>query len=118
MTAGLVVGVFWALWHIPALFVVDTYRSMPVAMLPMFFVGILAGSVFLAWLYNRGRRSIALVAVWHGTFNLMTGTIAARGALAAVESTAVMVIAGALIVRELRAPHRHDRPARHAIAAG
>jgi CAAX protease family protein len=100
LRAGLVVGVFWALWHVPAFFVVDTYRSMPIAMLPMFFLGILSGSVFLTWLYNRGRRSIALVAVWHGTYNLLSGTVAARGALAAAESTAVMIIAGVLLIRE------------------
>jgi len=117
VNAGLVVGVFWAVWHIPAFFVVETYRAMPIAMLPMFALGILAGSVFLTWLYNRGRRSIALVAVWHGTYNLLSGTIAARGALAAVESTAVMLIAGVLVARELRAAHRahHTRPRAHAI---
>jgi membrane protease YdiL (CAAX protease family) len=120
LTASLIVGVVWAFWHAPAFLVNANYRAMPAAMLPMFFAGLLCGSVFLTWLYNRGRRSIAVVAVWHGVFNLFTGTVAAKGALAAVESTVVVTIAVGLMARELRAMRR-DRgglPGDHIMARG
>jgi membrane protease YdiL (CAAX protease family) len=119
LVASLLVGVVWAAWHAPAFFVADTYRAMPVAMLPVFFVSLLCGSIFLAWLYNRGRTSILLVAVWHGTFNLLSGSVGARGALAAVESTAVMIVAAVLVIQELRADRRDrtGRPAHHAMTA-
>jgi membrane protease YdiL (CAAX protease family) len=119
LTASLIVAGVWALWHVPAFVVNENYRAMPAAMLPMFFVGLACGSVFLTWLYNRGRRSIALVATWHGLFNFTTGTVAARGGLAAVETSVVLAIAGVLLVRELRAirRERHGLDARHVMSA-
>ena len=117
LTASLIIAVVWAVWHAPAFLVNDNYRAMPIAMLPMFFAGLVCGSLFLTWLYNRGRQSIALVAVWHGVFNLLTGTVAARGVLAATETTAVMVVAIVLLARELRATQRErrGRPATHVM---
>jgi len=75
----------------------------------MFFVGIVSGSVVLAWLYNRGRSSILLVAVCHGTYNWLSGSVGARGMLAAIESTAVMGIAAIVLIQELRAIRRERR---------
>jgi membrane protease YdiL (CAAX protease family) len=108
--ASLAVGACWALWHVPAFFLNENYRGMPLAVIPMFFAGVLAGSVFLTWLYNRGDHSIALVAVWHGTFNFLTGTVAARGLLAPVETAVVMAIAAALLVAEVRVIRRGAHP--------
>jgi membrane protease YdiL (CAAX protease family) len=108
IASSLIVGCFWAAWHAPAFFITETYRAMPPAMIPMFLVGIVSGSVFLTWLYNRGRSSILLVAVWHATYNLFSGSQGARGALAAIESTVVMVIAALLLVQELRTIRRGD----------
>jgi membrane protease YdiL (CAAX protease family) len=119
LTSSLIVGVCWAVWHIPAFFITETYRQMPVAVIPMFFVGLVSGSVFLTWLYNRGGSSILLVAVWHGTYNWLSGSVGARGALAAIETTVVMIVAGVLLVQELRATRREHggHPARHVMAA-
>jgi membrane protease YdiL (CAAX protease family) len=118
LVASLLVGLVWCAWHIPAFFVTETYRQLSPAMIPMFFVGVLGGSVFLTWLYNRGRSSILLVAAWHGTYNWLSGSVGARGVLAAIETTAVVVIAAILLVQELRAIRREHRgePARHVMA--
>jgi len=120
LVASLVVGACWVTWHVPAFWITETYRQMPAAMIPVFFIGLVSGSVFLAWLYNRGCSSILLVAVWHGTFNLLSGSVGARGALATTETTVVMVVAAVLIIQELRATRREQaaRPARHVMAAG
>ena len=109
LVSSLIIGAVWCAWHVPAFFVTETYRQMPTAMIPMFFVGVMSGSVFLAWLYNRGRSSILLVAVWHGTYNWLSGSVGARGMLAAVETTAVMVIAAIVLIQELRAIRRERR---------
>lgn len=103
LVSSLAVAACWSVWHVPAFYFVATYRDMPTSMVPMFFAGLLAGSVFLTWLYNRSRSSILIVAVWHGTYNLTSGTPGAAGALAALETTAVMVIAIVLVARELGA---------------
>lgn len=114
LVASLIVAACWAPWHLPAFFIADTFRTMPVAMIPMWLVGLVAGSIFLAWLYNRGNHSVLLVAAFHGTFNLFSGTLGARGVIAAVESTTVMIIAAALVIRELREAHGGPVRAMHA----
>jgi membrane protease YdiL (CAAX protease family) len=115
LVASIGVATCWAVWHVPAFYFVATYRAMPVAMIPMFFASLACGSVFLTWLYNRGQNSILLVAVWHGTYNLLTGTAGAAGALAAFETTAVILAAVVLVGRELLAKYRerHDDTADH-----
>lgn len=118
LIASLIVGAIWCVWHVPAFFITETYREMPAAMIPVFLLGVLCGSVVLTWLYNRGRSSILLVAVWHGTYNWLSGSVGARGVFAAVETTVVMVIAAVLVIEEILAFRReHDgRPAQHLMA--
>ena len=99
LVASLLVAACWAPWHIPAFFIAATYRAMPLAMIPMWLLGLVAGSIFLAWLYESGKRSLLLVAAFHGTFNLLNGTVGARGAIAAVESVAVILVAAVLVIK-------------------
>ena len=102
----LVLALLWAGWHVPTFFVLETYRSLGLAMLPGFVLGLTAGAIFLAWLYHRTGGSILAVAVWHGSFNLATATEASRGLLAALASTVVMVWGTALLVAEIRSRKR------------
>jgi hypothetical protein len=93
---------------------------MPAVMIPMFLIGLLCGSVFLAWLYNHGHHSILLVAIWHGTYNLFSGSLAGRGILGIVETAVVMAIAVVLVIREIRETW-HDvkgKPSHHVIDEG
>ena len=46
LPTALVVGVLWALWHVPSMFVIETYRELGFAFLPGFFLGIVSGSIF------------------------------------------------------------------------
>lgn len=102
----LMLAIAWAGWHAPMFFILETYRSLGLAMLPGFVLGLTAGAVLLAWLYRRTGGSILAVALWHGSFNLTTATQAAQGVLAAVVSTLVMIWGVALAVAELRARRR------------
>jgi membrane protease YdiL (CAAX protease family) len=107
--AALLLGVVWAGWHLPLFFVIDTYRAFGPAILPGFVLGIVSGSIVLAWLYNRSGGSVLAVALWHGSYNFFSGTLAVRGLVAAVVSSAVMIWAVVLVVLELRA-RRHLQP--------
>ncbi|HUJ63343.1 MAG TPA: type II CAAX endopeptidase family protein [Kofleriaceae bacterium] len=118
LVASLLVAACWAPWHLPAFLVADTFRAMPAALIPMWLLGLASGSVVLAWLYNRGRRSVVLVAACHGAFNLFSGTFGVRGPVAAVETLVVIVVAAVLAIQELRATwsDRSGRAAHHAMA--
>jgi len=103
---SVVVGLLWALWHVPSFFVVDSYRQMGLAIVPEFTLGIVAGSILLTWLYRASGGSVLLIALWHGCYNLVSGTAAAHGLPAAVVTTAVMVWAVIIVVAEIRREHR------------
>jgi len=102
----LVLALLWAAWHVPSFFILETYRSLGLAMLPGFVLGLTAGAIFLAWLYHRSGGSILAVSLWHGSFNLATATEASRGLLAALASTVVMIWGTVLLVAEIRARRR------------
>ena len=102
LKTALVVGALWALWHVPSMFVIENYRQLGLAFLPAFFLGIVSGSIFLAWLYRASGGSVFIVAVWHATYNLFAGTAAAHGTVAAIVSTGVMASAVLIVIVELR----------------
>jgi membrane protease YdiL (CAAX protease family) len=105
LVASLILAGLWALWHVPLFFVVATYRSFGIAQSVGFVFALSCGAIVLTWLYNRSGGSILLVAVWHGLFNLVSGTAAATGVVAAVVSTVVMAQALLLVGLDLRARH-------------
>jgi membrane protease YdiL (CAAX protease family) len=102
LTTAVIVGLLWALWHVPSFFVVESYREMGLDILPMFTLGIVSGSILLTWMYRGSGGSVLVVALWHGTYNLVSGTAAAQGLVAAIVSTAVMVWATVIVVLEVR----------------
>lgn len=103
LAASLIVAVFWMVWHIPAFFFNQNYQGMNVAMLPGFFLGIAVGSIVLTWHYNRSGSSQLAVAIWHGSYDLVSGTKAAEGGIAIVVTALVMVLAVRIAVQEVRA---------------
>ena len=68
--------------------------------------GLACGSIVLTWLYNGTGGSILACAVWHGLYNLATGTAGANGTIQAVTSAFVYAQAFLLVGLELRARRR------------
>jgi membrane protease YdiL (CAAX protease family) len=105
LAATLLVALLWAGWHAPMFLVLTSFRDFGPGVTAGWLLGLVAGSVVLGWLYNR-TGSVALVAVFHGLFTIVSGTAAAVGTVAAVVSAAVMVWAVLLVVLELVARRR------------
>jgi hypothetical protein len=85
--------------------VLGSFRGFDVGTLVGWALGLLAGSIVLGWLVNR-TGSVAIVAVWHGLFNVASATAAASGLMAATVSAGVMVWAVVLVVLHLLARRR------------
>jgi uncharacterized protein len=109
LASSLILAVVWFGWHLPQFLVITTYRDFSPVQYVGMFLGLACGAVVLTWLYNRSGGSVLLVAVWHGLYNVVSGTQAATGMLAAVVSTLIMIQAVVLIVLDLRA-RRRGRP--------
>ena len=93
----------WAAWHTPTFFIVETYREMTLAMIVGGLgLGICAGALVLSRIAQRTNGSILAAALWHGGYNMTSGTAASRGVIAAVTTTAVMVWAIVLLVGAAR----------------
>lgn len=96
-SATLILWIIWAIWHVPSFFYLHTVSG--VGTLLGFLVGMLAGAIFLTWLYNSSGGSILLVAVWHGLFDYVSAcTECKSGVIAASVSTVVMVWAIVLVL--------------------
>lgn len=105
--ATLTVTAIWALWHTP-LFLLDTgLGTMPLAMIPVWLIGLTAGAVVLAWLVNH-TGSVLAAALWHGTYNWASATDAAEPAVGALVTAGVILSALVLVRRDptLGSDHR------------
>ena len=67
MTASLLIGFVWGIWHIPAFLIAGTQQS-SWAFIP-FLIGTIAISIIMTALYNQSRGSILLAMIMH--FQLM-----------------------------------------------
>lgn len=111
-SATLVLWAIWAVWHVPSFFYLHTVSG--IGTLAGFLLGVLAGAVFLTWLYNSSGGSVLIVAVWHGLFDYVTAcTECKSGPVAATVSTLVMV--WAVVVFFAFKPTNLSRSERHAL---
>jgi uncharacterized protein len=72
LIATLIVGTLWALWHLPLVFLVGNAMSeFPLA----WFISIVADAFMYTWIYNSTKGSILLVALFHGSLNIVSAFI-------------------------------------------
>ncbi|EDX73565.1 CAAX amino terminal protease family [Coleofasciculus chthonoplastes PCC 7420] len=67
LTATLIVGMLWGLWHLPLIFLV----GQPMSEFPfLWFIIIVTNAFIYTWIYNSTKGSILLVALFHGALNI------------------------------------------------
>ncbi len=68
LLATLIVGTLWGLWHLPLVFLVGN----PMSEYPfLWFISILTDAFMYTWIYNSTKGSILLVALFHGSGNIV-----------------------------------------------
>lgn len=72
LTASLVLGLFWGLWHLPD-FWLSSIRDDE--SLPLFLLAILPLSILYTWVYNRTQGSVLIVALAHAAANATSATL-------------------------------------------
>ncbi len=93
---SLLVAAVWVPWHLPLFWVSESFRGFGAIGIVTWVVSITAGSVVLTWMYVGSGHSIAVVALWHTSFNMVTAT--AAGADAAAPAVSAAVIAAAVVL--------------------
>ncbi|HET7010152.1 MAG TPA: type II CAAX endopeptidase family protein [Anaerolineales bacterium] len=107
--ATLILGILWALWHLPAFFYLDTYQAMGLWMFPFLAVTIVCGAVVYTWIYNSTGGSVLMAAIFHASFNYFSASAAGAGTIAIV-MTAGVVIAALVIPRVYGLENLSRRP--------
>ncbi len=81
LSASLILGVVWALWHLPLFFIEGSFQHDAVGFATtgfwLFMAGIVALSVAFTWIYNNTERSILGIIVLHGWVNFTAEIIVA-----------------------------------------
>jgi CAAX protease family protein len=109
--ASLVLGLIWALWHLPTFFIPGTPQfGHPVA---AFLIMTTAYSVLLTWVFLHTRGSVLIATLFHGAINLSQGFFLAGTDpadrywwLAVAYGAAALAVAAAL--RRETSPRRDD----------
>jgi len=74
--AAVIIGVLWGGWHLPLFFDPAAIHSQwPLESQLAYFVGIVAFSILIAWVYNGSGGSILLAMLVHGTENAAGGLV-------------------------------------------
>lgn len=79
LTSSLILGVVWALWHLPLFFIKDTYQSNLGVWSPaiwLFMVSIIPLTIVMTWVYNNTQRSTLAAILLHSMVNF-TGELIA-----------------------------------------
>ncbi len=74
LTASLIIGIFWAFWHLPLFFMQGTYQEglgVGTTAFWAFNAAIIVGSPIYAWLYNRSGKIIFAAVFYHALGNVM-----------------------------------------------
>ncbi len=72
LKSSLIIGVFWALWHLPLFFIPGTYQSGLGNGSPgfwLFFIALLPDSILYTWIYNNTNRSTLSAILFHFVTN-------------------------------------------------
>ena len=98
---SLIFGVLWSLWHLPLIFIADTYHgeilNMNVWYAVNFFISVIPASFFFTWIYLKSNRSIIPCIIVHFVFNIFQEEVAMTQTTKCIE-TAVFCAMTAVIV--------------------
>ncbi|MCE7985006.1 MAG: CPBP family intramembrane metalloprotease [Caldilinea sp. CFX5] len=97
LTASLILGVIWALFHLPIFFVqgasvLGSQNNMnPLA----FLIEVVAGAILVTWLFNNTRGSLLIAYLYHAAVNTWTSEVFQNNSL---DSALVTVVAAVIVV--------------------
>ncbi|KAB1187932.1 MULTISPECIES: CPBP family intramembrane glutamic endopeptidase [Haloferax] len=101
LTASLILGVVWAVWHLPLFFVEGTYQAgLGVGTLEFwsFMIGVVGLTGVFTWVFNNTTRSILAIIILHGMVNFTGEIIALTPRADAIATVSWVVLVGVLAV--------------------
>jgi membrane protease YdiL (CAAX protease family) len=113
ISASVIVALFWVGWHLPRFFYFDGFMEQGFHVLPLFALQQLLLSILLTWLYNSGRGSILVAALFHSSFNFFLASPATTGDITIVIRE--LLIAWVIVVIIVFKPANLSRKGKHVL---
>jgi len=132
LVATVVVGLLWAFWHFPLVFIDERFPHRFTSIAPLMLlafltiVGIALMAFFYTWVYN-ATQSVLLCMLLHGSFNTATGNFMAPlevlqrevyVKLLVVQDLTLLVVVAVLVGRHRRKARLHRRLGAHPYSIG
>jgi membrane protease YdiL (CAAX protease family) len=104
LNASLVFSVLWSLWHLPMLWVKDSYQYEILHQNPWFalnfFVSLLPMGVILSWICVKNRKSMIAAILFHFLLNVGQEVLSMTQATKCIETAVLFVIAAVIVVSD------------------
>jgi membrane protease YdiL (CAAX protease family) len=101
VASSLIVGVVWALWHLPLFFLDGTWQAEHLGFgtvrFGLWMMGVIIESVLYTWIYNNTRRSILAAILFHFVGNAF-GQLFALSWRAEIISYSLSILAVAVVI--------------------
>lgn len=91
-------SLIWALWHLPLFWAGSLLGSMSAVLIVGWYSSLLLSSYLLTWLWQSANHSVFIVALFHGTVDIVVTTRAAEGWIASIISVLLLLL-GLLVVK-------------------
>jgi len=102
LTASLIVGVVWSLWHLPLFFIDSTWQASTVGLgtqrFWLYMFNVVLDSLVYTWIYNHTNRSILAAVLFHFSVNAF-GEAFALTPRAEVFQFLLAILAAGLVIR-------------------
>lgn len=102
--ASILFGILWSAWHLPLVFVHDSYQYEIVQQNIWygvnFFVGIIPMGIIISWMCVKNNKSILAAMLFHFIVNMSQELLSMTQATKCIETAVLFVIAAALIAYE------------------
>ncbi len=69
LTASIIIGFVWGLWHLPIYLAIDPYGAKTITYFLFMFIGCFALSIIETWLYNSTKGSLFICILFHNAIN-------------------------------------------------
>jgi len=75
LRASLILGILWAVWHIPFWLFLDTFDQFGSLYLVINVIGIVPMTIYITWFFNHSRYSLLLPVAFHLSFNVINTAV-------------------------------------------
>lgn len=110
LRAAALVSLIWAGWHLPLFGITAGYRQLRPGEILGWYLALLVGAFLLAWLYQRSRCSILVVAVFHAVLDITINSPTSSTLIPTLMSVALLLV-GVAVIPQLRDVRRRARVA-------